>query len=187
MRGPLSPAERPNGGTAVKPETWIAIYAAIVGTSAFLLNLKSWFDSGVKLHLNLAPYAMTIGGDPAFEERDLVILSVTNRGDAPTRVTNMVLFEITSWWQLWRVRPKTSYVIPNPQLKGYPLNVPSTLEPSEKWTGAIRQRVDMIPDLYTGNYYAGIYASNRDRPYLIRIPKRRNKLPAGTTALEGSR
>jgi hypothetical protein len=37
---------------------------------------------------------MTIGGDPRFEEKDLVILTVTNRGDAPTTVENMVLFEI---------------------------------------------------------------------------------------------
>jgi hypothetical protein len=32
----------------MKPETWVALYAAIIGTSAFLLNLKAWFDSGVK-------------------------------------------------------------------------------------------------------------------------------------------
>ena len=38
-----------------KPETWIAIYAAIVGTGALLLNFKTWFDSGVKLHLSLVP------------------------------------------------------------------------------------------------------------------------------------
>src|SRR5215471_20041819 len=30
----------------MKAETWVAIYAAIIGTSAFLLNLKAWFDSG---------------------------------------------------------------------------------------------------------------------------------------------
>src|SRR5262249_61946621 len=30
----------------MKAETWVAIYAAIIGTSAFLLNLKASFDSG---------------------------------------------------------------------------------------------------------------------------------------------
>ena len=49
-----------------------------------------------------------------------------------------------SWWQLWRVRPKASYAIANPQLKGYPPNIPSSLEPSRRWTGAIRQRPDVI-------------------------------------------
>jgi hypothetical protein len=30
------------------------------------------------------------------------------------------LFEIPSRWRLWRLRPLRSYVIPNPQLRGYP-------------------------------------------------------------------
>jgi hypothetical protein len=107
----------------------------------------------------------------------------------------MVLFEIPSWWRLllfqvtssrwcrWKMYPKTNYVISNPQLKGYPPNVPSDLEPSKRWTGAIRPRPDLIHDLHTGHFHTGIYASNRDRPYLVRIPKRRNKLPEGTTEL----
>ena len=84
----------------MKAETWVAIYAAIIGTSAFLLNLKTWFDSGVKIKLRLIPEGMTIGGGPELDETDLVLLYVTNRGDAPTMVTNMVLFEIPSWWRL---------------------------------------------------------------------------------------
>jgi hypothetical protein len=180
---------------AVKPETWVAIYAAIIGTSAFLLNLKAWVDSGVKLKLELMPDGMTIGGGPDLDESDLIILYVTNRGDAPTMVTNMVLFEITSCWQLflfnitssmswrrWKVYPKRSFVITQPQLKGYPPNIPSALESSKKWTGAIRPRSDVITDMHTGSYYTGIYVSSRNRPYLIRIPTRTTNLPEGTVA-----
>jgi hypothetical protein len=147
----------------VKPETWVAIYAAVIGTSAFLLNLKSWFDSGVKLKLHLAPDSMTLGGGPELDEKNLIILYVTNRGDAPTVVKSMVLFEVSSRWQLllfnvtyslrwwrWKVNPKANYMIPNPQLKGYPPNIPSALEPSKMWTGALRERPDIISDFYTG-------------------------------------
>jgi hypothetical protein len=154
-----------------------------VATSALLLNLKTWFDSGVKLKLNLMAHGMVIGGDPRREESDLVVLTVTNRGDASTMITHMVLFEMTSWWRRLRVRPNKSYLIPNPQLKGYPPNVPSDLEPAKKWTGAIRKREDTIPDLHTGNFYTGIYASHRNRPYLIRIPKKKDPLPEGTEEL----
>jgi len=180
----------------MKAETWVAIYAAIIGTSAFLLNLKTWFDSGVKLKLRLVPDGMTIGGGDELDEKDLIILYVTNRGDAATMITNMVLLEIGSWWRLmlfnltssvswwrWKVQPERSYQIANPQLKGCPRNVPSTLEPSKRWTGAIRQRPDVIPNIHTGDFYTGIYASNRDHPYLVRIPKRQDKLPEGTTTL----
>jgi hypothetical protein len=168
--------------------SYVAIYAAVVATSALLLNFKSWFDSGVKLRLGLMVDGMVIGGDPRHEEEDLVILTVTNRGDAPTMITKMVLFEMP-WWERYRIgprkiRPTKSYVIPNPQLKGYPPNVPSVLEPAKQWTGALRRREDIIPDLRTGKFYTGVCASHRDRPYLVRIPKKKmDTLPVGTKEL----
>jgi hypothetical protein len=131
--------------TTMKPEAWVAIYAAIVGTVAFILNLKIWWDSGPKLKVHLIPDGLTIGSGPDFDETDLILVTVTNRGGAATMVTNFGLFEIPSWWRRWFFRPVKSYVIPNPQLKGYPPNVPSDLDPSKKWTGAIRQRPDVIP------------------------------------------
>jgi hypothetical protein len=167
----------------MKAESWIAIYAAIVGTSAFLLNLKAWFDSGVKLHLSLIADGMTIGAGPQFDEDDLNLLTVTNRGDAPTVITNMVLFDMRSLWQRWRIKPAKSYVIPTPQLKGYPLNLPSDLEPSKRWVGAIRKR-EVKFNLHDGHHYTGIYASHSNIPYLVRIPKTANKLPKGTKPLK---
>jgi hypothetical protein len=165
-------------------KTIATIYAAVVATGALLLSLKTWLDSGVKLRLSLMADGMVTGGDPRHDEKDLVFLTVTNRGDAPTMITNMVLFEMTSWWQRWRIKPKKSYVIPNPQLRGYPSNVPSDLEPAKKWTGAIRKRGELIPDLHNGHFYTGVYASHRDRPYLVRIPKKRDPLPKGTEELD---
>ena len=162
------------------PEVLVATYAAVVSTTVAALQIQSYFRSGVRLKLSLMADGMTIGGDRRFDEKDLVILTVTNRGDAPTTVENMILFEITSLWQLWRIRPAKSYVITSPQLKGYPPNVPDDLEPAKKWTGAIRKHPERIPDLHTGDFYVGIYASHRDKPYLMRIPKPKNKLPEGT-------
>jgi hypothetical protein len=175
--------------STLQPGTWVAIYAAIVATSALLLNFKSWFDSGVKLWLGLMADGMVVGGDPREEEEDLVILTVTNRGDAPTTITHMVVFEMP-WWERYRLRPRkirptNSYIIPNPQLKGYPPNVPSLLEPAKQWTGALRKRDDVIPDLHNGKFYTGVYASHRDRPYLVRIPKKKPALPKGTKELDG--
>jgi len=159
--------------------------AAIVGTSAFLLNLKTWFDSGVKLNLNMMVDGMTIGAGPDFDETDLLILTVTNRGDAPTTITNMVVLEMNSWWQLWAIRPAKSYVITNPQLKGYPPNTPSDLDPSKKWTGAIRKRPDLGINVHDGYHYVGVYASHRHRQYLKRIPKAKTQLPEGTHSING--
>jgi hypothetical protein len=104
-------------------KTIVTVYAAVVATSALLLNFKSWFDSGVKLKLGLMPEGMVIG-DRGVEEKDLVILTVTNRGGWATMITHMVLFEMMSWWQRWRIRPKASYVIPNPAAQGLPAERP---------------------------------------------------------------
>jgi hypothetical protein len=164
----------------MKAETLVAIYAAIIGTSAFLLNVRMWWEAGPKLVLTLVSDGMTVGGGPELDEKDLILLTVTNRGDSATMITNMVLFEITSPWQRWSIRPTKSYVIAHPQLKGYPPNIPSDLEPSKRWTGAIRQRPDLIINMRDGNHYTGVYASHCDRPYLMRIPVRKDKLPAGT-------
>jgi hypothetical protein len=34
-------------------ESWIAIYAAIVATSALLLNFRSWLETLPRLHLDV--------------------------------------------------------------------------------------------------------------------------------------
>jgi hypothetical protein len=146
----------------MKPETWVAIYAAIVGTGALLLNFKNWIDSGAKLIINLIPDGMIVGGDPQFDEKDLVIVNVINRGAATTMITNLTLHELPTLYSLLRFRPTRSYVVTNPQLLGYPHNVPSDLEPNKKWTGVVRRRTDVIPDLHSGNFFVAVSASHRD-------------------------
>jgi hypothetical protein len=155
----------------MKPETWLSIYAAIIGTSAFLLNLKSWLDSGVKLSMSMIADGVIIGGDPRFEEKDIVIVSVTNRGDAATMITHLVLLEMPTWWRRFRRRPTRSFIVLNPQLRGYPPNIPGELAPGKIWTGVIRKRQDYIADLRSGHIYVGVYGSHRDKAYLRQIPK----------------
>jgi hypothetical protein len=70
-----------------------------------------------------------------------------------------------------RRRSTRSFIIPNPQLKGYPPNIPFDLAPSKSWTGVIRKRQDYIADLHMGTFYAAVYASHRDKPYMKIIPK----------------
>src|SRR5665213_484028 len=159
-----------------KPETWTAIYAAIVGTGALLLNFKTWLDSGVKLHLSLIPDGMVIGGGPELDERDLIMFTATNRGDAPTRVTSMVILKFPSLCARWRMRPSSSYAVTNPHLKGYPPNIPADIARAQQWTGYVRQRPDVIPDMHTGEYWVGIYTTYRNRPYLKRIPGRTQRI-----------
>lgn len=93
------------------------------------------------------------------------------RGGVPTMITTMVVLEINSWYQLWRVRPAAAYMIPNPQPRGHPCNVPADLDPGKKWTGFVRNRQDEPKrvDFRDGWHYVGVYTTARNRPYLKRI------------------
>ncbi|MHC2399059.1 hypothetical protein ACVMGC_003603 [Bradyrhizobium barranii subsp. barranii] len=150
---------------------WIAIYAAVVSTCAFALNFRTWIENRPLVHLSLMVDGMIVSPGSGVEEKDLTILTVTNRGRAPTMITNMVIFEMNSWWQRLRIRPEKSFVVANPQMAGYPPNVPGDLEPNKKWTGFARPRRDLLPDWPHHRYWVGVYVSHRDRPYLIRLPK----------------
>jgi hypothetical protein len=108
--------------------TWVAIYAAIVATSALLLNLRMWLESGPRLKINLTPDGMVIGGGPQFDETDIVIVNVTNRGRTPVLITNLLLWEMPTWRARWRRRPTRTFVVANTSLKGYPPNIPFLLE-----------------------------------------------------------
>jgi hypothetical protein len=159
----------------MKPETWIAIYAAIVGTGALLLNFKNWLDSGARLFVTMIPQGMVIGGGPEVDEKGLIIINVTNRGAATTMITGLTLHEFPTLISRWRDRPTKSYVVANPQLLGRPPNVPSDIEQNKSWTGIIRERLDLIPALRSGTVYVGVHASHRIKPYMLRIPKPKPK------------
>jgi hypothetical protein len=166
----------------MKPENWIAIYAAIVGTAAFILNFRSWFEKRARLNLSLMTDAVLISGDRGADEKDLMAVTVVNRGGQTTTLTHLVVLRFDSRWRRWRVRPSKSYFIPNPQVGGTGA-IPSELDPGKKWMGVARSRPDVIADIRDGKHYFEIYATHRNRPHLIHIPKPRSKLPPGTKSL----
>ena len=160
--------------------SWLTIYAAIVATGALLLNFKSWFEFGVRLHTTIIPDGMIIGAGETFDEKDIIIVTVTNRGRTSTMVTNLTLHRFDTFLQRVRSRPVENYVVANPQLKGYPPNIPTELEPGKRWTGVVRKRPDQIPDLENGRYYVAVATTHKDRHVLKRIPRKKLKLAART-------
>jgi hypothetical protein len=105
--------------------SWVAIYAACVSTRALLIQFRNWLTSGPRLRMSVIPDGLVIGGNPDFDERDLVIVNPTNVGTSATMITNLAIEERYPLYYFWRRRPIRSYVVTNPQLKGYPQNIPS--------------------------------------------------------------
>lgn len=165
----------------------LTLHASVVSTVAVSINVRNWMSSGVRLNLSLMTDAMTIGGVPGTGESGLTLLTVDNRGDASTMLTHMIMLEMPRLqWIKYRLhlkyRPKQSYLIPNPQVSG-PSNIPSDLEPGKRWIGAMRPRPDLNIHVQNGSHCTGVIVNTRNRPYLIRIPKKHDKLPEGTTTL----
>lgn len=149
--------------------TWVAIYAACVSTGALFIQFWGWMTSGPRLRLSLISDGVVVGGNPEYDERDLVIVTATNVGTSATMIINLGIEERYPFYYFWRREAINAYVIPNPQLKGYPHNIPQLLEPARQWMGVIRSRPDVIPQLRNGDHYALVQTSYRRRPYRKRI------------------
>jgi hypothetical protein len=144
-------------------------YAAVVATLAFGLEIRRWLKEAPRLDVSLVPDGVVIGGDPSDDEDNFMIVYVVNRGGASTKLENLFLFEFESDLSRWRRRPKRSFIVANPQRKGYPPNLPSLLEPNQRWTGIIHKgRIEFDPQ--TGDFYVGIAATHSKRTTLKRIP-----------------
>ena len=149
----------------------ISIYAAIVSTTALLLNFKNWLDSGAKLKLTLMDNAKMFGGGASQKSPDgQIAIIVTNQGSAATTITHMVMLEFPTLFRRLRVRPARVAIVPSPQFPGYPSNIPGELAPAHQWFGMSNDPALVYPDARNGRFYLGIYATNRDRPYLVKIP-----------------
>jgi hypothetical protein len=114
----------------MKPETFIAVYAAVVATAAFVLNFRTWFEKRVRLNLSLMRDAILIGGAGQDDEKNLMAVTVVNRGGQTTTLTHLVVLRFDSVWKRWRTRPCKSYMIPNPQVGGT-RTIPFELDPGK--------------------------------------------------------
>jgi hypothetical protein len=151
-------------------ETIVAAYAAIVATGALFLEVRRWFEEGVKLSISMMPRAGVIGGleDDA---NTYFHVSVANRGAVPTTITHLAFLVFPSWWARWRRRPTQSFYVPRPWMSGLTPNIPQELKPGAQWMGLAHPDEKLRAILESGSAYVAIYTTSLDRPFLKRIEK----------------
>lgn len=66
---------------------WATVYAAIVATGALFLELRRWFESGVRLRITYMLNGVIIPS--ANQDQLWIFVTVSNRGDSPTTITNL--------------------------------------------------------------------------------------------------
>ncbi len=167
--------------------------ALFISTCVFVLELRRWFDEGVKLSMTIIPDAKIFGG--VREDKNTYLsATVTNRGSAPTSITHMVLYNYAShlaWYVPGRViryipgrlarwvkkqRPQT-FVVAN---TGAPGPLPYVLQPGHTWVGMVTHTPDMEQMIEAGRLYVGIIGSHSDKTFFRRV--RRWKPPKDAVA-----
>jgi hypothetical protein len=161
-------------------ESIATAYAAIVATAAFALEVRRWLKERPKLDITLIPDAVMVtsgwSDEDENDERDesderFLVVNVVNLGGTSTTIEGLSLVEFTTFGRRWLRRPNRSFIVPQPQPKGHPINVPSQLRPNERWTGIVSKRSTPV-DIETGIFYAQIAATHSKRSTLKRIPRK---------------
>ena len=173
------------------PETAIARYAARISLWAlifsggslgvalcvFLLELRRWLNEGVKLTMSVMVDAKFFGGGQQ-DDDTYIAVTVTNRGNAATTITHMVLYDYPNRFARWlpqflarwikSQRPKT-FIVANPTAAGSPGRPPYVLEPGHNWHGIAVHTPDVTQMIDAGHLYVGVVGSHRDETLFKRV------------------
>jgi hypothetical protein len=181
------------------PEVAVARYAArislwalyvsggalFISACVFALELRRWFDEGVRLSLSIMTDAKLIGGVQN-DSNTYLSATLTNRGSEPTTITHMLLYDypsrlaqyvprrLTRWFK--KQRPQT-FVI---NAIGAPGPLPYVLQPGHTWVGMATHTPDVERMIVAGRLYVGIIGSHSDQTLFKRV--RRWKPPKDAKA-----
>lgn len=147
----------------------VAAYAAIVATGALFLEVRRWMESGVRLSISVMPEAKMFGG----YQEDLntyLALTVTNRGEAPTTLTHVALFNYATFWHWLRRKPKNTAIVKNPGHQSGQ-HIPYLLEPGKMFHGLVNHDPQLKDWIDGGWLFVGVIGSHADKPKLIRVRK----------------
>lgn len=182
------------------PELTVARYAArvslwafgvsalsfCVAFSAFALELRRWFNEGVRLSMSVMADAIFVESGSKDKKKYLAI-TVTNRGDTATTITHMVLYNYPSRLAVWI--PKRPRVMVRLLKKSQPatfivnttaMPIPYVLEPGRNWHGMAAHTPELEAMIKAGRLFVGVIGSHSDKPWLMRV--RRWTPPKNTKA-----
>jgi hypothetical protein len=170
-------------GPEVEVARWalgISVLALVVSVGSFFLELRRWFDEGVKLSLSVMAECNRYGGGIE-DKNDYLALRVTNRGSAATTITHMILYDYPRWLDRWirRQKPETM-LVPLPTLPGMGGQLPHVLQPGQVWQGLVTHTPDLKQIIARGRLHVGVIGSHYDKPILERVRSWKPPEDAGT-------
>lgn len=151
-------------------EGGVAFYAAIVATGALFLEIRRWRESGVRLAISIMPEAKMIGGFNDDDDQTYLGMTVINRGEAPTTITHVVLFNYGSPWNRLRRKAQNTAIVKNPGHHAGQ-HIPYLLESGKIFHGLVNHDAQLKSWIDGGWLYVGVIGSHADKPVLVRVRK----------------
>lgn len=142
-----------------------AFYAAIVATGALFLEVRRWFESGVKI--NVTSHHQYSAPDLT---RHVITATATSIGDAPTTITGLEVWVYPTWLHAMLRIGLTRMAVLDPSTFATPYSkVPSRIEPGDTWSGGINEHVEaQIKQGLKASYFA-VRTTRYERPFFARI------------------
>ena len=145
----------------------IAVYAAVVATAVAIWDVVKWKMQGPNLEVQVQS-GMKLYGGGATDDREFIVLRVTNRGDRPTTITTMgyLLYrdDFVAWWS--RNSNTWAAIVPNPS-EVQPL--PFVLAPGLQWVGMGEQVAELTKKARSGCLMCAVYHSNTNKPIMRQV------------------
>ena len=145
----------------------IAVYAAVVATAVAIWDVVKWKMQGPRLEV-VAQSGIRLYGAGQADDRDYIVLRVTNRGDRPTTLTNMgYLCYRNDFAARWSRNSSTfAAIVPNPS-DAQPL--PFVLAPGVQWVGMGIQDGEISRMARSGCLMCALYHSHTNTPVVRRV------------------
>lgn len=143
----------------------VAVYAAILSTVIFVLEIIKWLFGGEKFKGRSNSNMIVIGGYPK-DDNTYVYLSLNNVGSKKTTITNVGLYSFKGVQKLRKHKPSKAAVV-NHSDAGYA--IPFSFEPGGEFCSRCLQTKDVVEWSNADHLYWAIFHSLSDKPILIRI------------------
>jgi hypothetical protein len=170
---------------AARVSEWALVVSGaslLFAACAFALELRRWFDEGVKLSMSVMPEAKLYGGDLP-DDNTYLALTVTNRGTAATTITNMVLYNYPSrlsfalsrlpsrlfrrprfLWRWYARRGPQTFIVNTTRMPP-----PHVLEPGRNWHGMATRTPELEKMIAGGRLFVGVVGSHSDKPLFKKV------------------
>lgn len=173
MLGTIVFQAAPESAGAFSKFDLVAVYAAIVATAAFALEVIRWWTSGVRLNVRLMSHAMMFGAPNVDSKEEWLSVTIVNNGDRAAIVGGLTMQEFTLFRRIvrrWFHHRRMGMVLLDAAFMHQHAGLPVRIEPGNQWTGCIQWKIvqDAL-DKAEGRLYLGIQTSDRKWERLVRI------------------